>query len=496
MVPSHPPLSGPAEFLRLAWSCPRRWLTPALVVTALAVAYAALRPNTWEATQTLIIRNEAAGNLDDAGKFRRAEDLKAAQETILEMAKCEGVLREALDEVGPPVANRAAGWPAPRDVELLAETIKLTPPKGAEFGKTEVLYLKTQDHDRQRALDLVSAVRRRLMARFQQLREVKAQSMIDELADAVSLADSDLAASTAELTRLERSVGGDLAELRMLYDSASGDGDLRRKALELETELRQAQLAESNNQALFELLDSSQVDQGRLLATPGRLLESQPSLKRLKEGLVDAQLRTAQLAGSMSESHPLVRAAREAEQEISRQVHDELAIALRGVEVDWKLSADRVRSLAGQLADARGRLERVAGLRAEYTNLVAEVGHRTRLVEAARKELAEARGSQAGAHSASLIAAVDDPTTGTRPLGPGRTTIALAGLLGGLAIGAGVLFLSLPHTTQAPSTETAAAPRSRPCSSSDCRPIAGSAHGGFSFERALAKSAGPNVSGR
>ncbi|HVC93526.1 MAG TPA: hypothetical protein VND64_07540 [Pirellulales bacterium] len=489
MDPTTPPLASLADFVQLARTRPRRWLAPALLVTAVSVAYAALRSNTWEASQTLIVRNEAAGNLDEPGKFHGAEDMKAAQETILEMAKSPSVLSEAMAEVGPPAGADATNWPSPLDVERQTELIALTPPKGAEFGKTEVLYLKVKDTDRQRALDMAGAVRKRLTARVRKLRDAKAQSMIDELGNAVSLAEADLAASTAELTRLEQSVGGDLAELRMLYDSASGDGDLRRGALELEAELRKAQLDENNNLALFDLLNSSRVDQGRLLATPGRLLESQPSLKRLKEGLVDAQLRTAQLAGAMNESHPLVQAAREAEQEISRHLHDELAIALRGVKVDMQLSSDRARSLGEQLALARGRLERVAGLRAEYTNLVADAAHRTRLLEAARKELAEARGSQAGAHSASLIAAIDEPTTGARPIGPGRTMTALAGLVGGLVIGGGVLFLSLPAVPRTPQAEFAAVPaRCRPESPGEFRQPAYGASGGFSFEKALAKN--------
>ncbi len=488
MDPTTQPPASLAEFVRLARTRPRLWLMPALLVTAAAVAYAALRSDTWEASQTLIVRNEAAGNLDEPGKFRGAEDMKAAQETILEMAKSPSVLLEAMVEIGPPADADATNWPSPLDVERQTEMITLTPPKGAEFGKTEVLYLTVKHNDRQRALDMASAVRGRLTARVRKLRDTKAQSMIDELGNAVSLAEADLAASTAELTRLEQSVGGDLAELRMLYDSASGDGDLRRGALELEAELRKAELDKNNNLALFDLLNSSRVDQGRLLATPGRLLESQPSLKRLKEGLVDAQLRTAQLAGAMSESHPLVQAAREAEQEISRHLHDELAIALRGVKVDMRLASDRARSLGEQLALARGRLERVAGLRAEYTNLVADVAHRTRLLEAARKELAEARGSQAGALSASLIAAVDEPTTGARPIGPGRTMTALAGLVGGLLIGGGVLFLSLPSAPRVPRAEVVSAPaRCRPESLVDFRQPAYGANGGFSFEKALAK---------
>jgi polysaccharide biosynthesis transport protein len=488
MVATTPHMASPAEFLRLARNCPWRWLTPTLLVAGVAVAYAALRSDTWQASQTLIVRNEAAGNLDEPGKFRRAEDLKAAQETILEMAKSQGVLSEALVEVGPPAGAEVTSWPSPLDVERLAEAITLTPPKGAEFGKTEILYLKAKDDDRSRALDLVSAVRRRLTARFQQLRDSKAQSMIDELGNTVSLAEADLTASTAELKRLEQSVGGDLAELRMLYDSASGDGDLRRGALELETELRKAELDEKNNIALFRLLNSSRVDQGRLLATPGRLLESQPSLKRLKEGLVDAQLRSADLAGAMSDSHPMVQAAREAELEISRHLHDELAIALRGVKVELELSSDLVRTLGEQLALARGRLERVAGLRAEYTNLVTDVAHRTRLLEAARKELAEARGSQAGAHSASLIAAIDEPTTGARPIGPGRLMTALAGIVGGLLIGGGVLFLSLPAAPRVQPADVVSAPlRGRPSSLGEFRQPSYGQGGGLSFEKALAK---------
>jgi len=134
-------------------------------------------------------------------------------------------------------------------------------------------------------------------------------------------------------------------------------------------------------------------------------------------------------------------------------------------------------------------LERVAGLRAEYTNLVADAAHRTRLLEAARKELAEARGSQAGAHSASLIAAIDEPTTGARPIGPGRIVTALAGLVGGLVIGGGVLFLSLPAVPRAPRAEVASVPaRCRPESLGEFRQPAHGASGGFSFEKALAKN--------
>jgi succinoglycan biosynthesis transport protein ExoP len=48
---------------------------------------------------------------------------------------------------------------------------------------------------------------------------------------------------------------------------------------------------------------------------------------------LDAQLRTAQLLGTMSPIHPQVVAAREAEQEIRRHLRSELTVAIRGVQL-------------------------------------------------------------------------------------------------------------------------------------------------------------------
>ncbi|HWB09695.1 MAG TPA: hypothetical protein VG826_10735 [Pirellulales bacterium] len=432
----------------------RRWLLPAAALTLLATAYAVVRRDTWEASQSLVVRNEAAGNLGDPGRFRHADEMKTTQETIQELAKSRAVLRQALIEVGPPEDEEVtAAWPTDEDVARLAETIKLAPPKGAEFGKTEVLYLKVRDASRPRALALVSAVSKHLQSRFQALRDAKAQGMIAELSKAVSMAEAEMAGVTDKLAALESSVGGDLAELRILHESSSGDSDLRRKSLELETELRQAQLAERSQQSLLDLLQQARIDQGRLLAVPSRLLESQPALKRLKEGLVDAQLKTAELSGGMSSEHPLVRAAVQAEEEISRQLHQELEIACRGVEVELRLANERAETLAEQLADTRGRLAKLGGLRATYSNLITDVQQRGGLLAAAQRELSEARNSQAGAHSSSLIYTIDTPDAGTRPMGPGRLMIALGGVVAGSLVAAAILFLSLP-TGVKPAVET------------------------------------------
>ena len=284
---------------------------------------------------------------------------------------------------------------------------------------------------------------RQLQANFQKLRDGKAQSMIEELNKTATLAKADLGDSLARLGKIEASVGSDLAELRVLNDATTGDTALRRTVTEIESELRQTRAAAKANEQLLSLLKVGQADAGQLLATPGRLLESQPALRRLKDGLVDAQLRTAALEGHMSALHPLVQSAKHAEEEIGRELHDELAIALRGVAGDLRLNTDRIATLDAQLAAAKARLARLSELRATYAALLAETASRTRLLERAEQNLSEAHATHAGAMAASLLSCIDTPDAGIRPVSPSRGMIVLAGVLGGLLLGFGLVFLTV-----------------------------------------------------
>jgi uncharacterized protein involved in exopolysaccharide biosynthesis len=279
--------------------------------------------------------------------------------------------------------------------------------------------------------------------------------MIDELNKTVTLAKNDLSGSLARLSKTETAVGSDLAELRVLSNDAnSGDSALRRTVTEIKSELRQARAAEQAAEQLLGLLQAAADDPGRLLATSNRLLESQPALRRLKDGLLDAQLRTAGLQGRLSEAHPLVLASKQAEEEIGRHLHDELAIARRGVESDRQFTAERVATLQAQLAQANDRLSRLAEVRAVYSSQVAETNNRMRLLERAEQNLAEAHATHAGAKAASLISCIDVPDAGIRPVSPSRAMIVLAGIAGGLLVGFGVVFL----TVQPAQTGAAAPP--------------------------------------
>jgi len=451
MNQNQPSPTSPAELLRISRRYWRRWLLPAVAIAALSALYVSQREDQWEATQALFVRNEAMNNWDSPGKFRHNDEMKITQETILQVALSRAVLVEALQEVGPSAdAKRSENWPSHREIDALRESISITPPKGAEFGTTEVFYLKVRDKNKDRAVALATAVFDGLCHNLQDLREAKAQSMIGELERSVELAQLELQNATQRLAKLENTVGSDLAELRILHLSPADTSDLRRLAIDIDDELRETLANIDANNQLLGLLEAARHDPGQLLATPNRLLESLPALRRLKDGLVDAQLQGSQLRGSMSPHHPRVKASAVAEREIGNHIHNELEVAIRGLQVENKVNEQRVATLRGQLAAAQDRLNRIASLRAEYSNLVASVEHHDGILQEARRDLAEARASEAGATAASLIGRLDGPVIGSKPVGPSRKAIFAGGAVGGLAIGFGLLLLSVPPTELGP----------------------------------------------
>jgi len=231
------------DCLRLLHNYRKRWLIPAMIVAIAVAGYAIVKPDTWTASQPLVIRSEAVGKDSPLGKFRQIEDMKTAQETLLELLRSRTVLADALEQVGTPSGYRKplSAFPDAEDIDTLRKRVRLIPPKGAEFGKTEVFYLEVQDSDRPRALALCGAIGKRLQERYQHLRDIRAQSMIDELVKAAQLARADLEASTARLSEIEQQLGTDLAEVRALGDPSYGDSALRRTLTEITAELRGVQ---------------------------------------------------------------------------------------------------------------------------------------------------------------------------------------------------------------------------------------------------------------
>lgn len=433
----------PADFVRLVRTHVRWWAIPAVVCAVVAGAYSLVAPREWKATQALIVRPEAASVSEERlGKFADLSEMKTLQETILELAKSQSVVQATLREVGPPSGNASAtDWFTNYDVQDLRDDIDMRPPGGAEFGKTEVFYLTVRNSNRDRAGLLVGALCRQLQHRMQELRDQSAQGMIKELERTVAMADGDLSAQIERLSAFEAKVGADLTELRSLNADSASQSGVSQELQTIETERRANEANLHENQRLFKLLVAAKNDPQQILATPNSLLVSQPAVSQLKNALLAAQVHTASLLGSRQEAHPYVIAAREAEAHIRSQLNNEVAIAIRGLQVEIDLAADREKSLAAKYDAARNRISRLAENRAEYANLVASVQNHTRLVETARKNLADARARQAGARSASVISRIDGVEAGIWPIGPARKTITAAGGVGGLLLGLGCVFL-------------------------------------------------------
>ena len=289
------------------------------------------------------------------------------------------------------------------------------------------------------------------------------------MTNTVGLAQHDLDESTAALSAVERQAGRDLAELRTLNESPSSDSALRRMANELEAELRTYRALVGSNLELLALLESAKDEPGRLLASPSRLLEAQPALRRLKDGLVDAQLRTATVLGTMSPEHPAAQAAQAGEQEIGTHLREEIGIAIKGLQIDLRLAQERVAALERNREDLQNRLAQLANIRAEYANLVAANRHRSDLLKTVQQELSEAQAGQAAARKSSLITLIDRPDAGSKPAGPGKTTIVMGGFLAGVIFGLGILFLTIQPHAEAVTEETRPA---HPAASSAPREIA------------------------
>lgn len=424
------------------------WIVPALACTALAIAYVVIRAPQWRVSQALVLRDEIGGNpLVRQGRFDTAEAMKAAQETIVQLARDPALVEAALQQVGPPASENAAPpptWPSPDAIQRLQSQIVVGPPKGGEFGRNEVIVLSVTGPTRDRALALNRAVCAQLDRQLQSLRRSRAKSLIVELENSAAVAQRELDAATLKLEQLESQAGRNLDELRTLSETSAGTSNLRTSANQLKEEIRRVQITHDANALQHRLLSEARQDPQALLTAPQRLFDALPSLRRLRDGLVDAQLRTAQLVGRMSHEHPEVRSAVAAEQEVRRQLAAEVDLVAASLASELQVSGASLASLQGQFADVEDRLNQIASLRAPYANQLADVRQRNENLSKIRKDLSDARASESSANSATILTRLNDPDPGTGPIGPSALVVVAGGCAGGLLAGLGLVFLITP----------------------------------------------------
>ncbi|MEM6364938.1 MAG: hypothetical protein AAF745_10955, partial [Planctomycetota bacterium] len=294
------------------------WVGLTCLFAAAGFGLAIFGTDKWSAKQPLVLRDETTGSLDRLGRFGSQTELKAAQETILEVARNPDVVTEALRKIGPEGGGGWFGisddWPSLSTVSSIAKkNVNVLAPQGGEFGNTEMVYLQVLDTSPERAEQFCHAMLESLSAHLRTVRTIRADSVIEELTYSRNLTREKLDAALAKMNEVEISFGEDLAELRMLNDTLSADGTNRRTTELIDRELQTAELELERLRSLRQLLKAGLADPKKLLVSGDDLLKSQPTLLRLKEGLIDAQIITSQYASIYTMQHPRRRAAMQTE---------------------------------------------------------------------------------------------------------------------------------------------------------------------------------------
>ncbi len=426
------------------------WISTTLIFGCLGLVYVVLfKHDTYLASQALLVRDEATGAVMRLGRFQSQTEMKAAQETILEMAKSQQVVRDALIAVGPP--KSLTDWfswgeyPSKDLVEEIAKNaISVHAPKGTEFGVTEVIYMDVKANSQANAMSMCQALTDALESRLQQVRRARADGVLAELTHARDSAKRELGSSTERLHEIESEAGSDLSDLRGMTDMVAGAATSRAELDQTKSDLRQAEINRQTLIADRELLVRATKDPSSFIVAPGAVLNSQPGLKRLREGLVDAQLSGSQLTGKFTENHPSVIASQSAQSSIVNRFLQELSASIAGVESDIALVDGRIERLEKQKKSAQERLAKLADSRAPYANLLSEVKSKVGMLESSERELAEVQAARDSSVSTSLLTRLDSPLVSDRPIGPGKTTIFGLCTIAGLVFGLGVVFVVTP----------------------------------------------------
>lgn len=376
--------------------------------------------------------------------------MKTAQETILHIAREPAVIRQALESIGPPPGKPDNWLEGESGIEIVEDTrdaISIVAPNGAEFGKTEVIVLQVKAQSRERAGQLVTALLDATEANLREMRARRLESMELELKESLDLAEEDYKLFANQLKELEQEIGTDLPTLLNMINDSNASNDFQISLENLRTAKRTAQaqldVTVQHLNGLRASLDSPE----SLVATPNELLEAQPALRRLKEGLIDLQLELSEASGLFHDAHPSIAKAKFAIGEAKRQIHEELRVAIRGLESQQAIQQKQIQRLVDEEKQQQERLVRLTNNRAIYATLVSQAKTRNAEHAKTRAEYSEIKSLGEAAKTVNLMTRLEEPFVSSKPLGLGRTSILGSGMFGGILIGLGlVLFFSAPSS--------------------------------------------------
>lgn len=419
-------------------------LAPVALFVALAAGYILTSTPKWRATQSIQIRDELALQTVMPGRFDSLDMMKMVQETIHDTVRRHAVVTKVLSALEPPADHKSPEqWPTIYDVEGLQAAISLSPPNGAEFGRTEVLLLSVKSSSIERAKKTVAILAEELKTEINRLRDQRGQSMENELKVTVTAAKTELELVSKEMSEFEKGCGDILIDLRnAVSESGSGPSGLLEQKSTLQKELRVAKQSQLELENQIRAIQIAKSDPNNVLSFSRELLAAQPTLQRLKEQLITIQSQTATTLGQFEKFHPRAKAAIRAESIIRQKIQEEVDTALNGLAAQVEVLNAQIKRLQDSQTGFDRQISKLAEVRAPYAEIVKQVEQKRAILNQSLQELSRAQATRAAAKTTNLISLIDGPYSGSRPEGLSKKIILGASGIAGLLSGVGLVFFA------------------------------------------------------
>jgi len=171
--------------------------------------------------------------------------------------------------------------------------------------------------------------------------------------------------------------------------------------------------------------------------------------------LLDLQEELHIAKGLYSNRHPRVKGLSKALDFSQQQLHNSLSGEMAGVRASIKLKKRQLAGLKDRIEKLKARLIRLSKARSEHLALTTQSQQLGEAATRAKTVWTEIESRTKTARTVGLLTPTDVAQVSTRPDGVGKKVIALAGLLGGLMTGVGLMFIVAPPMTDPTSTNNA-----------------------------------------
>ena len=415
-------------------------IVPAVAGLVLATIYAFfLMPEMWTARQSFLIRDDLSGTAFKPGQFDSEESRKSAQETILEVARRPLVVRNVLEKLGPKSSFAGSNWITDEIIEKTQGVIDISAPNGAEFGKTDAIVLTAKDSTRERTRKFIELLSAEIMVQTNRIRSMRFESMESELYQTYQSAEQARDDAIDRLDKLDRRLGSDFGFLSLqgnnnFQQQPTGVEGIKSEILRKQDELERA---EAVHAALLKAFN----DPAAATQLPSEVLLAQPALQDAMSKMLDLREELHVAKGLYTNIHPKVKGIAEAIEFSQQQIYDSLTGEMTGVQEGIALKKRQLSRLNNRIEELKARLIRLSKSRSEHMALSTQVQQLGAAANLAKTAWSETKSRAVAARTVGLITPTDVAQVNSRPDGLGKRYVALAGLVGGLLVGVGLVLL-------------------------------------------------------